>query len=73
MIIIYSLLQDGLYMPVKLEKRIIDVRPSHVCITKKPVAICAIDDNGKIINAIAVEKLILSEPYISIKINYKLH
>ena len=49
-------------MPVKLEKRIIDVRPSHVCITKKPVAICAIDDNGKIIfimSAIALEKLIL--------------
>ena len=24
----------------------IDVRPNHICLTKKPVSMCVIDENG---------------------------
>ena len=36
-------------MPIKLEKRVINVRPNHACTTQKPVRICAIDEHGELI------------------------
>jgi len=38
--------QNGTFLPVVLESRIINVRPNHVCTTAKEVPICCLDENG---------------------------
>ena len=39
--------QDGMYKPVVITDRVIDVRPQHDCSSTSSVPLCCIDDSGK--------------------------
>ena len=41
------LLQNGMFKPVVIENRVIDVLPKHKCSTTKTIDVCCIDAKGK--------------------------
>ena len=50
----FSFEKGGVYCPFVIEKRIVNVRPGHMCATKRTVSVCAVDDNDMQINLDAI-------------------
>ena len=41
------IMQNGVYCPVNITDRVINVRPKHTCTTAKNLPVCAVDENGE--------------------------